>query len=197
MPLKPLEPGDSVRVKYVVDIHRHDATVYLNGKLVGLDEEDSSNSYWWVEYQLEPVIGATKYLDLFIEDDITSKHHAPLTDADYFAKAEKTIKDDYEGVLFYDDRYFDSIDEFLKWCDREDIYALEYVWACDTNPVKLQLNLVDYVEQQLEEDGYAGMSELERFQPLYDELRVLQDKFVTLAAKETVSYPNYKKAVIL
>ena len=69
--------------------------------------------------------------------------------------------------------------------------------ACDTNPVKLQLDLESYVSEALEEHGYEGLSERSQFEHLFDKLRFIQDNFVERAAKETVSYPNYKKAVVL
>ena len=203
MPLKPLEVGDSVKVKYTTKIHNNDATIYLDGKLVHkYAEEFNTNDgfLWLVEYDLDRVIGAPKYKSCWWESDITSKHHVPLTDDNYFDKAEKISIDDYDGVLFYDDYFFDSVDELLDhWGNiaGEDDEPPKYVWACDTGPVKLRLNLEDSVSEMLEEDGYEGLSERSQFQPLYDELKAIQDKLVALAAQETVSYPNYKKAVIL
>ena len=197
MKRKPLEPGDNVKAKYIVDIHGNEGTTYIDGKLLEYSQGErflsELETRWLVEYSLD----GTKYRDWFPESDITSKHYLPTTDEDYFAKAEKIAAKGYMGVVYYDDRYFDSVDEFLEWWECQDADCdPSFVWACDTNPVSLKLDLVDYVQQQLEEDGYADMSERSQFHPLYDELRIVQDKLVAMAAKETVSYPNYKKVVV-
>jgi hypothetical protein len=184
MKLKPLEPGDNVKVKYTVEIHENAAVVYLDGKLI---KEDG---YWLVEYQLDGV----KHQNYWHESDITSKHYLAMTDADLFEKVEKIAASDYTGMVFYDGRYFDSTVDFLdEWPDE---YP-KFVWACTSEPVELGINLEDYVSEALEEAGYEGLSERSQFQSFYEELETIQDEIVKLAAKETVCYPNYKKAVVL
>lgn len=196
MALKPLEPGDSVRVKQNIIFKLKEAEVYIDGKLIELGKEDLPPGWWLVEYELADV----KHQDYWHESDITSKHYARVTDDNYFDKAEKISAEDYSGVLFYDDYFFESVEEVLEHWENiadEDDEPPKYVWACDTTPVKLQLNLADMVTEQLEEDGYEGMSDRTQFAPLYDRLSELEKDFIELAAKEIVSYPNYKKAVIL
>jgi hypothetical protein len=197
---KPLEVGDSVQAKYTVDVHGNKATTYIDGKLI-CRSDDPDDDYWLVEYQLECVYGSPKYQDWWCESAIASKHYIAPTEDALFEKAEKISIDDYDGILFWDDYYFDSVDELLEhWeniAGEDDEPPNKYAWACDTAPVKLQIDLEDYVSEHLEEHGYEGLSERLNFQLLFDELRVIQDKFVALAAQETVSYPNYKKAVLL
>ena len=198
MKLKPLEPGDNVKAKYIVDIHGNEGTTYIDGKLIEYSQGErflsKLETCWLVEYSLDGV----KYRDWFPESDISSKHYLATTDAELFDEAEKISIDDYNGVLFYDDRYFDSVDELLEWWEYQDVDCdPSFVWACDTNPVKLQLDLESYVSEALEEHGYEGLSERSQFEHLFDKLRFIQDNFVERAAKETVSYPNYKKAVVL
>ena len=73
MKLKPLAPGDSVRVKCTVQVHGKDTVVYLDGKL---HESNRGNCDWWlVEYQLAPEFNAPKYTDWWRTEDITSKHY--------------------------------------------------------------------------------------------------------------------------
>ena len=198
MKLKPLEPGDSVQVKYTVQIHGNDSVVYIDGKLC---ESNTGNCDWWlVEYQLQPEFNAPKFQNWWHEDDITSKHYLSTSDEEYFEKAEKIDFSSYDGVLFWDDYFFDSRDELLKHWEniaREGDTPPKYAWACETSPVKLNLNLSDYVTESLEDNGYEGLSEDSCFSSLYDELNSVQDKFTRIAATKIVSFPNYKKAVLL
>ena len=196
MKLKELEPGDSVRVKYTTTVFDDPITIYIDGKLIKLDDADENHPRWLVEYQLEPVFGAPKYQNWWYEDDIASKHHVRLTDQEHFDRAEKISISDYKGVLFYNDYYFESVNEILDYCECEEIDPPKFVWACDTTPVSLGLDLESHVSECMEEDGYEGMSESTKFDHLFDKLKFIQDEFVKAAAKETVSYPNYK-AVIL
>jgi hypothetical protein len=187
MKLKPLEVGDDVKVKYIVDIHGNEGTTYIDGKLI---KEDG---HWLVEYQLDGV----KHQNYWHESDITSKHYLATTDVELFEKAEKIAASDYTGMVFYDDRYFDDISEVLDHCECTDQYVPKFVWACDASPVKLTPDLVDMIKERLDEEGYEGLSERSQLHPLYDELRIVEEKIVAMAAKETVYYPNYNLAVVL
>ena len=155
MKLKPLEPGDSVRVSYLIDIFDHQITAYLDGKLIN---QPINSEFWFVEYYLD----GKKYNDHWHESYITSKHYVGSTDNELFEKAEKVAAKDYVGLLFYDDHYFDSADEVLEWWEdraEEDDEPLKFVWACDTAPVKLQLDLESIVSEQLDEDGYEQLAQ--------------------------------------
>lgn len=197
MKYKELEVGDSVRVKYTTKIHGNDAMVYLDGKLIHrCDDEFNADdgSLWLVEYSLDCVRGAPTYQSCWWENDITSKHYVGPTEDELLAKAEKIDIKDYKGRFFYNDRYFDSVEEIS---DAYEGFKPDLAWTCDTTPVELQLALEDLVRERLDEEGHEGLSEESHFQPLYEELNSIQDQIVALAAKEMVSYPNYKKAVIL
>ncbi len=191
--LKPLEIGDSVRVRCNVDIRGVDAVVYLDAEIV---RQGDDLDCWLVEYQLESHFGASKYLGCWHKSAITSKHHILHPDKELFDKAEKINISDYNGVMFWDDKYFDSVEEIEETFQEEEDLP-NFVWACNTYPVNLQLNLVSDVVESLEENGCEGLSDESCFQPLYTELQNIQDRFAKVAATKLVSFPNYKKAVIL
>lgn len=191
MKLKPLEPGDSVRVKYTVQVHGKDTVIYIDGKL---SESNKVNSDWWlVEYQLEPTFNAPKHTSWWRKEDIISKHHLTLTDDERFEKAEKVSFDDYEGVVYHNDQYFESVEEFLGYYD----ILPNYVWSCTTKFVKLDLDLEGIVGEALEDNGFDGLSTHSRFDELYCKLNEVQKEFEQVASEFQVYYPNHKKAVVI
>lgn len=194
MKLKPLAPGDSVRVKYTIQVHGKDSVVYLDGKL---HESNKGNCDWWVvEYQLAPEFNAPKYTGWWRKEDITSKHYLPTTDEEYFEKAEKIKADEYvNGMVYYDDQFFDTISDFIDCYNEEDFP--EFVWAAEAKPVKLNLDLISSVSESIEDNGYEGLSESMQFKKLFQELRSIQDKFTEAAAKNVVYQINYKRAILL
>lgn len=194
MKLKPLEPGDSVRVKYTVQVHGNDCVVYLDGKLLDY-EKGAFWGRWLVEYQLAPEFNAPVHTNWWDEEDITSKHYLATTDEEYFEKAEKISAGDYTGLVYYDDQYFESINDFLEWAN-ENHYP-KFVWVTEAKPVKLNLDLNSSVSESIEDNGYEGLSESMQFKKLFQELRSIQDKFTEVAAKNIVYEVNYKKAIVL
>lgn len=190
MKLKPLEPGDSVKVKCTVQVNDKYSVVYFDGMLLDRDQD-----WWLVEYQLAPEFNAPKYTDWWHTSDITSKHYLPTTDAELFEKAEKIAANDYDGIVFYDDQYFESINDFLEWAN--DNHYLKFVWAAEAKPVKLNLDLINYVFESIDDNGYEDLSESMQFKELFQELRAIQDKFTEVAASNVVYEVNYKKAIVL
>jgi hypothetical protein len=195
MKRKSFEPGDSVRVKCTVQVHGKDSVVYIDGKL---HESNKDNCDWWlVEYQLNPEFNAPKYTNWWRKEDITSKHYLATTDEDYFKKAEKIVASNYTGMVYYDDQYFESVAEFLGYLDWESLDIPTFVWAVEAKPVKLNLDLINYVSESIEDNGYEDLSESMQFKELFQELKSIQDKFVEVAAKNLVYDVNYKKAIVL
>ena len=197
---KPLEEGDLVKVEYTIDIHGHDAKAYLDGKLI-----EYKAGCWLVEYHLGNI--SEQYQNWWIEDDITTKHYTSWSDAEKLKRVdEKILASEYNGMVYYNDQYFESTHEFLEWWQDQAEYddegspiddQPEFVWACYSQPVKPNFDLESYVSEALEEEGYEGISELTKFQHLFERLNSIQKKFFEVAAKETVYYPDYKKAVML
>jgi len=190
---KPLEIGDSVTVETTVKIRGNEATAYLQGILVEVSEDGNQ---WLVEYQLGTQFNAPTYKDWWCKDKIFSKHF-DNSDQHLFEKAEKIKASEYKGVVYYDDQFFDSLLEFLDYCECEGEEPA-YVWAASSNPVLINPDLPSYMSELLEDAGYEGMGEDISFKPLFKELKDLQDRFVKLASEQFVYYEvDYKKAILL
>ena len=191
---KPLKPGDNVQVKYTVQVHGNDCVVYLDGKLLNY-EKGAFLGRWLIECQLTPEFNALVYTNWWDEKDIISKHYLATTDEEYFEKAEKISAGDYTGLVYYDDQYFESINDFLEWANYN--HYPKFVWVAEAKPVKLNLDLISSVSESIEDNGYEGLSESMQFKKLFQELRSIQDKFTEAAAKNVVYQINYKRAILL
>lgn len=95
---------------------------------------------------------------------------------DNFAKAKKIKIEDYEGTFIYDytsDEYYKDIDEFLDYCEREDVEPSKYVYGC--KPINFILDMYRVVENELENNHYENAIDnidkksLESLQEMVDE----------------------------
>lgn len=130
------------------------------------------------------------------------KHECEVEDA-RFEKAEKIPSDKYDGWVFFEglrhnDGFAENVDALLENLeyekeDEERTFEVKYVWAC--NEVHFALLDVDYILQNIEENGYEGF-DVDMLHGT-DELKSAIDKF-NEANKNVCSYePDYKKAIIL
>lgn len=116
-----------------------------------------------------------------------------------FSFAGKLKADDYaEGMVYYDDLFFDNILDLMDWYCNDGVNCPDFVWAASCKPVLINPDLLSYMSELLDDAGYEGMSEDIRFKPLFKELKDLQDRFVKLASEQFVYYEvDYKKAILL
>lgn len=192
---KPLEIGDSVTVETTVKVRGNEATAYFHGTLVEVSEDGDQ---WLVSYKLGSEFNAPTYKDWWCKDKITSKH-IENSDQYLFEKAEKIKADDYvEGMVYYDDQFFDNLLELMDWCCNGDGKCPDFVWAASCKPVLVNPDLPSYMSELLDDAGYEGLSENISFKPLFKELIDLQDRFVKLASEQFVYYEvDYNKAILL
>lgn len=190
---KPLEVGDRVTVETTVKIRNKEATVYLDGILV---EYYQDGKEFLVECRFKADFNAPIFRDWWAEDKITSKHFLN-SDQYLFEKAEKVKASEYEGLVYRDDQFFDSLLDFQDYCECE-VEEVDYVWAASCKPVLINPDLPSYMSELLDDAGYEGLSEKISFKPLFKELIDLQDRFVKLASEQFVYYEvDYNKAILL
>lgn len=115
-----------------------------------------------------------------------------------FEKAEKITK--WDGWVFseghgYQDGYFESLSEFLDWCQDEEIPESEvtYVWACKSNQFvnadvsDITERICDNAYEDFEPDCLNGL----------EELKAALEKFNEANACQLAYNPDYTKAVLI
>lgn len=65
-----------------------------------------------------------------------------------FEAAEKVTLEDYDGPVYWNDEYYDSVDELLDHCENCEFEIPQYVWA--TKRCEFRIDAVELVSEQLE-----------------------------------------------
>jgi hypothetical protein len=91
-------------------------------------------------------------------------------EAKKFEKATKVPSSEYIGLVYWQghsgscgDGYFADVDEVLDYCEQEDIAVPKYVWACESEQFRIQIDVDTELEnQEAFEDAGSQISESER-----------------------------------
>ena len=195
MKTKPLEVGDNVNVKEIVSFRGKDATVYIDGRI---KEIDTDNQKALVGYQLTAIaIDVEPYKDWWDFEDITSKHIIGKSDSEKFEDAEKIKSSDWKDPVFYNDKYYDSVEELLDDVESSGDDAPAWVFGTTQYKPRLRVGVVDRVMDHLEEECYEGINEEQRTIKAIDILQDAEDKYVELMGEVNCYEVDYAKVILL
>ena len=193
MRLKQLAQGDNVYISADIEIKGHKCCCTLHGTILELKEDSAL-----VEYQLQPECNAKKYQDWWNIDKLLSKHHLSTIDEEHYENAEKITEEKYgNNPIFFNDSYYKDILEFKEYMEDEELP--NYVWACNVEDFKPNLDYRGYTAETLDEESEEGFSNQEWLNSYYQKLDEIQNEITEEIKKQksVLWNVNYRKAVIL
>ncbi|RRJ96816.1 hypothetical protein Ga0100231_023910 [Opitutaceae bacterium TAV4] len=116
-------------------------------------------------------------------------------DAHLFEKAKKITQNEWDGWVYHNDQYHESVEDMLEQLGDEDLESPEYVWATTKQEVIGKLDIDDVVGSAIDARGWEDMS----VDDLHGvgELEVALKKFAEANAGVVSHWPDYTKAVLI